>query len=435
MKILLSAIACDPHRGSEAHFGWNALKALSRDHEVWVLGHAKDTEAIQKAQKEGFLGSNVHFFPHSSWGNRSTNRIISRIQNWRDYQHWNWEVLPTAKKLEREIGFDVAHHVTLSTWRVPSQLWRLRCPFIWGPIGGAEVFPLHLLPMLSPPSAAYEMLRRLQNRLAMASPELRACVRNAAHIFTATPETRSMMLRLGCPEEKLSMLSAAFFTSDQIKKLQRPREFSSAGVFAKDQCLILFAGGDIEGRKGHALALHALAKCRTQGLKFHYHIAGQGPEVFHLQRLAVRLGISDSVIITPPLQGDEYMETLWKSHVYLLPSLRDNSPVTLMEAMLAGCFSIVADCGGPALIVDKKLGGLVPTNGQEAMVQTIAEKISKLFSDWNLSRNLGEDSRKKIRQKFSEANYVNEFNRQYRKLTDHQSVININKTLRRFEWA
>ena len=37
MKILLSAYACEPNRGSEQGVGWSWAVELSKHHEVWVI--------------------------------------------------------------------------------------------------------------------------------------------------------------------------------------------------------------------------------------------------------------------------------------------------------------------------------------------------------------------------------------------------------------
>lgn len=377
MKILLSAIACDPHRGSEAHFGWNALRVWSEDNDVWVLGHEKDSISFQQARREGLIGENVRFYPHSQWGKRHPNRILSRIQNWRDYQNWSRQILPTALRLEQEIGFDFAHHATLSTWRVGSELWRLRCPFIWGPIGGAEVFPMRLMGILSPTSALYELLRRAQNAIAFASPSVRMCAQKSSHILASTPETRDMLLQLGCEPSRLSLLSAACFTTDQIRKFsevfERKRSHSSGS-----STLQLFAGGDIEGRKGFALALEALAKCRERGLDFRFIIAGAGPEEGHLIQMAERLGIRQNVDIIPHLAGDSYLKMLRESHIYLMPSFRDNPSLSLLEAMLAGCIPIVANSGGPGFAVDDSCGFRIAIANRTRMIDELSSVIYDL---------------------------------------------------------
>jgi hypothetical protein len=43
--------------------------------------------------------------------------------------------LDVARKLCAQHQFDLAHHVTYSSWRVPSPLWQLDLPFVWGPVG------------------------------------------------------------------------------------------------------------------------------------------------------------------------------------------------------------------------------------------------------------------------------------------------------------
>ena len=37
MRVLLSAYACEPGKGSEAGVGWNSLRQVARYHDVWVL--------------------------------------------------------------------------------------------------------------------------------------------------------------------------------------------------------------------------------------------------------------------------------------------------------------------------------------------------------------------------------------------------------------
>ena len=47
MKVLVNAVTCNPTRGSESHFGWTAVRALSQNHDLWVLAHGNDRPAIE----------------------------------------------------------------------------------------------------------------------------------------------------------------------------------------------------------------------------------------------------------------------------------------------------------------------------------------------------------------------------------------------------
>ena len=50
MRILLSAYACEPGKGSEPGVGWHwALETARLGHEVWVLTRANNRSAIEAA--------------------------------------------------------------------------------------------------------------------------------------------------------------------------------------------------------------------------------------------------------------------------------------------------------------------------------------------------------------------------------------------------
>ncbi len=365
---------------------------------------------MARARDEGLIGENVRFFPHRAWGGRHANRTVARIQNWRDYQIWSRNVLKTAKRLEKEVGFDVVHHVTLSTWRVPSELWRIGKPFVWGPVGGGEVFPMRLLAGAGLVPACYELLRRFHDSRVLQSRTLAECLKKSAYIFASTPETLRLLEAARCPMGKIKLLSAAFFDSAQLELLERPQKFVSD---SSKRSLKLFAGGDIEARKGYHIALKALAEARRSGLDFEYRIAGGGPQVGALKNLAKSLGIDDLVRISNPFSGEQYRRALWESDIYFLPSLRDNAPVTLMEAMLAGCVPIVADCGGPGMIVDGDSGFKVEVCAEKIMVAGFADRLVELgFSLKNLTE-ISLRARKRIERGFSEKNYLSKVEEVY----------------------
>ncbi len=404
MKVLVSAVACNPTRGSESHFGWTALRALSTSHDLWVLAHENDRPAIETAVEAGELPRNVRFFYHHGRAKWGKNRLISRLKAWRDYSEWSRSVEATAMRLEQEVGFDVIHHVTLSSWRVPCRLWKLGKPLVWGPLGGAEIFPSGLLGTVSPSARGFEFLRRLQGILAFWSPAVRATARNAAMILSGTPETGALLKRI--TRSEIRQISAAFFNDNEMARFDVPKDFTKP--------LALFAGGEIEGRKGIAIALEALAIARKKGLRFTYHVGGQGQETGWLRGCADRLGISEDVEIGTRLSGGAYSAKLAGSHVYLLPSLRDNAPVTLMEAMLAGCVPVVADCGGPGWIVTEESGIRVKVAGSRRMAADIAAALLRLDSDRHLLARLSGRARERIRTTFHENNYLGHIEKAYR---------------------
>jgi glycosyltransferase involved in cell wall biosynthesis len=299
MKILVSAIACNPILGSEAYFGWSAVCALARNHELWVIINNLAKEGTQAAVAKGEVPPNVHFIYHgraeeeldgtflSPW---NPNRLVARLGSWLNYLDWNRELLELARKLHAEVGFDLVHHVTYATWRVGSPLVCLGIPFVWGPIGGGESMPLPFMLMLSPEGAAFELFRKISDTVSRFSRPVQRTALHSFHIFAANRETESRVAALRGGKTGVSRLLPAFFSDESIARFSADLETKSfTGT------LRFFAGGMLEGRKGVALAIRAFSKIHAAGIPFEYVFGGNGPERSYLVTLTERLGLSGCV--------------------------------------------------------------------------------------------------------------------------------------------
>jgi hypothetical protein len=53
MKILISAYACEPGKGSEPGAGWNWIMEAARHNEVWAITRANNRGAIEIESAKG----------------------------------------------------------------------------------------------------------------------------------------------------------------------------------------------------------------------------------------------------------------------------------------------------------------------------------------------------------------------------------------------
>jgi len=408
MKVLLSAIACNPYLGSECYVGWTAIKALARDHELWVLTSRRNTGVFQRAGEEGLVPGNVHFVYAGEFAEWHPNRLRARLQDWREYAQFSKAILPVARQLHAAVKFDVMHHVTYTTWRVALPLGSLGIPFVLGPIGGYEQFPWRMFPILSPAAGAFELARMASNLVSRISPNVRRCLRKADQVFVANPETERLVKALRGSRPGVAQLSAAFYSPGQVQAFAR-------FVSGKDVAgpLRLFAAGNLEGRKGVALALAALAEVKKSGVKFQYWIRSQGPEFAHLKQLTGQLGLQAEVCFADGLRGEAYQRELGATHIFLLPSFREGAGLTMMEAMLAGAVPVVADCGGPGMIVTPDCGCKIPVASRRRMVRELAEAIIGLDRNRPLLAEKGRAASARIASHFSEENYRTAINSAY----------------------
>lgn len=401
MKILVSGIACDPSLGSENYFGWSAVKCLSRDHDMWVITHQTNRKSLEQAKAEGLVPDNLHFlFASHDYPPWSANPMFARAQAWKRYLEFSRMVHAVAVEAHRKINFDLTHHVTYATWRVASPLWKLEAPFVFGPVGGYEQFPVRFGSILSPMAKLFETFRMLSNLTSRFSPSVRGCIRNSDHVLVANAETEGLVNRLRGNRGGVTRLSPAVFSTDKI----RPFIEHSAGK-ALDGSLRLFAGGTIEGRKGIALALQALAGAKRKGVRFQFRLSGTGPERNHFVHLAAKLRLEKEVSFGEALRGAAYHRELGTSHVYLLPSFRESAGLTMMEAMLAGCVPVVANCGGPGHIVTETCGFRIPVTSLPRMVADLEEAIVTIDRRRDLITQYGTAASRRIVEHFSEDNY------------------------------
>jgi len=94
---------------------------------------------------------------------------------------------------------------------MPSPLWQLPIPFIWGPIGGAGYIPTAFRKMLSPLARIFEILRDIQTWIALRSSAFRKCMNHTAVIFAANEETEYFLekFRVEKPLIRLPILSVS----------------------------------------------------------------------------------------------------------------------------------------------------------------------------------------------------------------------------------
>jgi glycosyltransferase involved in cell wall biosynthesis len=401
MRVLISAIACHPHGGSESYFGWAAINALATKHDLTVLTHVKNIDDITQAAAGNEALSRIRFIGIGDNFQWHSNRMMARLQSWHEYKAWSRAAHEKAAELLALEAYNLGHHITYSTWRQVSPLANLGIPWILGPIGGGERFPSGFRRILSLQSRLFELARDASSQLSMRSVPLRRAIQSASIVLASTPETRELLLRMGVPAAYIRLAPAAFIHSDRVElfKATRPKTCGA--------CLRIFAGGNLEGRKGLALALKALASLKERGVPFEFIFGGYGPELPHLRQLANRLSLDEGcVIFRPSLPLAEYRQVLQVSNVYLLPSLRESGGLTLGEAMLAGCVPVVIKAGGPSLLVTSECGYAFAPTSPDRTVNKMTDALQELWCNAEHRTSLSINAIKRAEAVLSEDRYV-----------------------------
>ncbi len=90
----------------------------------------------------------------------------------------------------------------------------------------------------------------------------------------------------------------------------------------------------------------------------------------------------------PKLTGWEVADELERAHLYCLPSLIENSPNSLAEAMVVGTPTVTTYTGGVPSMFDSSMGEMVPIC-DDAM---LAQSMVRIFKDDGYAPQISEIS-------------------------------------------
>jgi len=134
---------------------------------------------------------------------------------------------------------------------------------------------------------------------------------------------------------------------------------------------------NLEGLYDIGTALHAFSQVARAFPDATLSIAGSGPKLSDLRRLAAELGVESRVRFTGRLDNERIAELYRQADVVLNPSTADNMPNALLEAMASGVPIVSTDVGGiPFLVEDRESALLVPPRDPARMAAMAIEVLS-----------------------------------------------------------
>lgn len=186
------------------------------------------------------------------------------------------------------------------------------------------------------------------------------------------------------PAEQLKVLHYGFDTESFIKQIKVKSLISAP----KDKKVILYTGRLAE-LKGVQHLLAALAKLKKRRQDWVCWIVGTGSEETKLKIKSNELGLDDYVHFLG--KRDDVPSLLAKADIYVLPTLLENQPLSLIESQIAGKASIVSEVGGLPEMVQHKVTGLLTPPGDPVKLY---ENLKLLLRDDKLRKKLGANAKK-----------------------------------------
>ncbi len=386
-KILVSAYACEPYKGSEQSVGWNIVLQLAQYNDVHVITRANNQGVIERFLTEWKqLHLTFHYY--------DTSKFCLSLKNKEKgvyvyYILWQIGVIHLIKKIVKEYHFDYSYHVTFGSVWLPSFLFIFYPRFIWGPLGGGEAIPDSFIKTLSYKGRLLQYFRKLLKITVYLNPilYLSACkadallcrTQNTINIFPRRFRAKCYLLTDGAIESNILNYKCNYIERKKIKLIATSRL-----IHTKNVCTIIKAMQYIPDM-----------------YDFELTIVGSGPEENNIKKLVHTLNIQSKVTFLKFVPREEIFRLLSESDIYLFASLKEACNLSLLEAMAIGLPVICLNWSGMAISTDETCAIRLPVTNPEQMPKDMSQAVIKLLKDPILRKKMGEAGRKRVKEMFN----------------------------------
>lgn len=199
----------------------------------------------------------------------------------------------------------------------------------------------------------------------------------ASIVFANSHNTKTFVTTFGVPPERVEVVHPGVdttrFTPNVPGALIRHR-------FGLDNALLLLSVGRLQARKGHDVALRAVADLAHRWPALHYVIVGDGEERERLETLTRQLGVTGRVRFVGEVEEEELAGYFAACDVFVLPNRVEAGDfegfgIVFLEAAASGKPVVGGASGGVVEAVDHGRTGLLVDGGDVAAVRQALEQL------------------------------------------------------------
>lgn len=381
MKILLSAYACEPNKGSEPGVGWSWAIEYAKYHQVWVLTRDNNEQTITAYLRENpeYDNKNLHFVYVG---------LPKKLTFWKKgrrgmrlfYMLWQRKAVRIAIEWNKKIHFDLVQHVTFVSYTQPTYMFKLGVPLIWGPVSGGENIPIGIKLEITKKEAVVELLRTISQYCAFLIPSIRKTMKAAHKILVTTQETKTRIPKHYI--NKTTVLPA--ISLEKIPDVCKKNR--------KDGKIKIIMAGRLIYWKGFDIAINGFMSIADKYPNAELHILGDGNQKKRLKELSQdKLG--KQVFFEKPVNHDEIFDLYSNYDFFINTTLRDSGCMTLMEAMSVGLPCIAIATGGPAILLKSFEECKILPTSYESCVSEVAAKIEDFILKPDKWKEIAEQQR------------------------------------------
>ncbi|MBK0295739.1 MULTISPECIES: glycosyltransferase family 4 protein [Priestia] len=327
-SILIATFWSFPHVGGLSNYISTLSKGLkSQGHKVDIISPNQFSMSKVKQFREVATPNLKHFFTkrYGSYNDRILNhqRLI-----------YVYEKMLETINLEK---YDILHAQDLFTANILGRFNEFyNKPLFYTPHG-----------MFTSNRLKFNIIKKSSVEEAYFTELESKAIEYASHIIVLSDSFREPLIKLGAKNRNITTV----ITGIDYPVNQRE------GKEKDSQKLVITCVARLGPRKGHNYLFDALARLKKYTSNVEVLIVGDGQMREKLEKQKKALGLS---MVNFLGSRDDVPSLLNKTDIFVLPTINDSLPISIIEAMHSGTAVISTNCGGiPELIKHNKTGIIV----------------------------------------------------------------------------
>jgi glycosyltransferase involved in cell wall biosynthesis len=379
-RILVSAYAVNPYKGSEDGTGWNLINQIARSQKAIVVTRKNNREPIERYLSENNVPNALNL-SFEYYDLPSILRFYKKGERGALLYFYLWQLFLPFMVMKRKIEFDIAHHLNFHNNWTPTFLWILGKPFVWGPIGHHPVIPYRFAMEYG---LSYLIIDRLKYFVKIlfwrCDPFLRISLHKANAILAVNVSEKLVHRKF---RNKITIMPAVaserVLRSDQIK--------SGFNVLSVGRFVAL-KGFDITIRS-FAVFYFSLPEESRSNVKL--TLVGKGPEKNRLRKIAKENNVEHAIEWIEWVEKSKMAEIYQQADLFLFPS-HEGAGMVIPEALSYGIPILCFKNYGPGKLTDNTCALRVRYNRYDDAINQFSSSLHNLFYNHKLRNQLSKNA-------------------------------------------
>lgn len=235
------------------------------------------------------------------------------------------------------------------------------------------------------------------------------------HVVTVSGEIHTQALELlGVPEGKVTCINngidlSNFFNFEESGNFRR-------GLGVTEKMLLVGAVARLIPQKGIQYFIKAISELKAEFPDVRFVVIGDGPYRIHLEEKARSAGLSGYLYFAG--FRSDIPQVLSDLDIFVLPTLEEGFPVSVIEAMAAGKPVVASAVGGLLELVTDDTGILIPPGNSKQL----RKALSVLLTNPSLGRKMGITGRQRVEKYFSVQTMAGKYAGLYERMVDENTL-------------